>query len=186
MKKQLPKEFTFICDSESREQLEMLGVDINFHALNIMNDYYIVENNSIIHSTPVHNINYPLINLSDYLEQEQSELSGTIPASDSFILGFSGKPTDTFEIKKPTEQKWQDRTRGGYEYVIYEEFEGKIFGRMKLDTEWNIVWWYIDGTYTRVQNNHSWDLLPLDPHAQRKAEIRKQIEELQKELESLK
>lgn len=152
--KELPKEFTFICDEHSREQLEKLGIDYNKHYQLKEEDYgdwYEVENKKIIcEGYMFDKYDYPLINLSDYIDQ-------------------------------PNEQKWQDKTRGGYEYHIYEEFEGEIFGRIKINNKWVCLTWNLDGKYHK-EIEDSWDLLPFN---QRRTEIEQRLSEIDKEREKL-
>ena len=76
--KQLPKEFTFICDEHSKEQLEKLGVKLNGYKITEedYSDYYIVIDKKIIsmaYSYELINEDSKLINLSDYIEQQQPE-----------------------------------------------------------------------------------------------------------------
>ena len=71
--KQLPDEFTFICDENSREQLEKLGVDIGSYRMSHNGAYYVIENNKIMWNCFEYKGDKPLINLSDYIDQEQPE-----------------------------------------------------------------------------------------------------------------
>lgn len=187
--KQLPKEFVFVCDKHSREQLERLNIELgNFNiASQIYGAYFRVVGNKVFeggyHGYKATSL--PLIDLSNYIEQEQNIITTTddgsfrVPNNPSTRLEFK---TDGRRI--PIEQKWQEKTRGGYEYVIYEEFEGVIYGRVKNRVGWDCIMWF---KYGGAKNYvPEMDLLPLDPHAQRKAEVKSEIERLQKELESLK
>lgn len=146
--KQLPNEFTFICDEHSKEQLEKLGVE-NPHRYviadkQIYKHKFSVKNNIIIYFGD-NEFNYPLINLADYIEQEQPE------------------------------QKWQPLTRGGFDYRIYEEFKGKIYGRVKTDVgNWLSIHWYYKGNYSYIEN-HNWDLLPYNPLL---TTLKKELEEV--------
>lgn len=150
--KQLPKEFTFICDEHSREQLEKLGVKLNGWAVDAIGEQYAVIRNGVCS----YRSGLTLISLSDYIDQPEN------------------KPTNA------TEQKWQPLTRGGYEYVIYEEFEGNLFGRVKPNSseDWYAVTWNINGSLWGASPIDAWDLLPYDPHAPRKAEVKSEIERL--------
>ena len=155
--KELPKEFTFICDGNSKEQLKKLGVGLSVWSMGGIGYYYLVENNKVIDYSEYPYINSMLINLSDYIDQEEPIQS---------------------------EQKWQSKTKDGYECHIYEEFDGKILGRLNREGEWLAVTWNINGKYLQ-ELEHSFDLLPIDHNAQRKAEIQAQINKLQEELNSL-
>lgn len=141
--KKLPNEFTFICDENSREQLEKLGVDLNDFEISSISQTYLVKNNVVVTNDYggwskkfKYAENLTPINLTDYIEQEQPE------------------------------PKWQDRTRGGYEYHIYEEFEGKIFGRIKINEEWHGLHWNLDGRFHSSDCEDSWDLLPINHFSQ--------------------
>lgn len=69
--KKSPKEFTFICDEKSREQLEKLGVKIKDYYVTKLDygDWYEVKNKKIVNEGYMsQKYHFPLINLSDYLE----------------------------------------------------------------------------------------------------------------------
>lgn len=89
--KQLPNEFTFVCDKNSREQLEKLGVDFNNYTILCYKHYYTVVNKYVINYSRDKPNNYKPINLSDYIDQEQPE------------------------------PKWQYRTRGGFKILDIKE-----------------------------------------------------------------
>ena len=135
--KKLPNEFTFICDIKSRSQLEKFGIGLNNYLINDIGFTYYVNNNKVYDSNYTGRLEP--ISLSDYIDQEEPIQS---------------------------EQKWQDRTRGGYEYHIYEEFEGKIFGRIKINEEWHGLHWNLDGRFHSSDCEDSWDLLPINHFSQ--------------------
>lgn len=158
--KQLPNEFTFICDEHSREQLKKLGVDIGEYEMYNIYQYYYVKSNKVIFCDGGKYTKYPLINLFDYIEQEQPE------------------------------QKWQEKTRGGYEYHIYEKFEGFIFGRLKInDGDWKPLHWHDKGNYSFIEK-HNWDLIPYNPLLttleKELEEVRSKEKEILEKIEGLK
>jgi hypothetical protein len=80
------------------------------------------------------------------------------------------------------EVKWMPLTRGGDEYKIYEEFDGVIWGRVKLNI-WVAVSWNISGVCLSY-NSGSWhDLIPYNP---KQEAIKQEIAIKEKELEELK
>lgn len=75
--------------------------------------------------------------------------------------------------------KWMPRTRGGYEYKIYEEFEGKLFGRIKIKNYWYSERW-INGIGSSFLESN---LIPYNP---KQEAIKQEIAIKEKELEELK
>lgn len=190
--KQLPNDFTFICDIKSRSQLDKLKIDTNGYEINLLNRKYAVSGGKVY--CPADNSMLPLINLSDYIDQEQPELIGTIPASKSVITsvlsGFNGSmefKTDGNRI--PIGPKWQDKTRGGMEFLIFEYFNNSIFGRIKADKEWIGLHWRSDGKYYETAND-VWDLLPYNSELttleKELEEVRLKEKELLEKIEQLK
>lgn len=87
-------------------------------------------------------------------------------------------------------QKWQEKTRGGFEYRIYEEFQGKIFGRVKQCGDWIGTHWYLDGYFFGEIDEHRWDLLLYNPLLttleKELEEVRLKEKELLEKIEELK
>jgi hypothetical protein len=77
------------------------------------------------------------------------------------------------------EVKWMPLTRGGYEYKIYEEFEGKIFGRIQAPKIWYNCKWELNGE----NGTEIYDLIPYNPEQEA---IKQEIAMKEKELEKLK
>lgn len=126
--KKLPNEFTFICDGHSREQLEKLGVDLRRWNCNDYNTIYSVKDNYL----SAFEKDYPLINLADYLDQEQPE------------------------------PKWQEKTRGGFHCVVFEQFNNQLFGGVEYNGKWYGATWDLDGNFNCFKLNDTWDLLPIN------------------------
>lgn len=194
-KKQLPELFYIQENEKTNEYCKRLGLNRGDYKTEKYSygDYLIFKNKLKIDSyykigLDLLEKHYPyavFIDLADYIEQKQPELSGTILTSDSFKINTSDNqeplyysanggyrlpnyPRTILEIKTdgnriPIEPKWQEKTRGGYEYVIYEEFNRKIYGRIKTGvSNWIPIYWYDKGNYSFVEK-HSWDLLPYNP-----------------------
>ena len=57
--------------------------------------------------------------------------------------------------------EFDDRTRGGHEFVIYDRWgpDDRMFGRIRRDDHWRAWSWNLDGhTYAGMQNEY--DLIP--------------------------
>lgn len=78
------------------------------------------------------------------------------------------------------EQKWQEKTRGGKEILGLQE---TIDGFWVVKTQYDVYLCLPNGINTG--GNSNFDLIPLDPNAQRKSEMQAQINKLQEELNSL-
>ena len=168
--KQLPKKFTFICDENSREQLEKLGIDLAGYQVCDIGFYYFVENNKVQRSDSDQNDYYRLINLADYLDQEQTELSGTIPASDRVITSvLSIELNGSMDIKpiKQPEPKWQEKTRGGHVDIKEIKQIGNklaVFG-LRNDVDYpndNLVYWFCNLDGINIGDNNYFDLIPYN------------------------
>lgn len=172
-KKQLPNEFTFVCDQHSKEQLEKLGVRLSIWFMDANGMVYSAKDNNVIAPT---DMGFPLINLADYLDQEQPIITIT-DNGEFFRVSNNPSPLLTFKTdgnRIPIEPKWQEKTRGGYEYHIYEEFEGKIWGRVyNRSYNWDYIRWYKDGK--SIDYVDAMDLLPIN----------NELTTLQKELEEV-
>lgn len=59
-------------------------------------------------------------------------------------------------------QKFQDKTRGGYEWEIYEEFKGRLYGRLRINTGWIGASWDAKGSFFK-SSECEYDLLPREP-----------------------
>lgn len=79
------------------------------------------------------------------------------------------------------EVKWMPLTRGGYEYKIYEEFEGTIWGRIFHNQMWGWCGWNIKGGV--IGGINIFDLIPYNPEIEA---IKQEIAIKEKELEELK
>jgi len=80
-----------------------------------------------------------------------------------------------------THPKWMPLTQGGLEVHINEEFEGKLFGRIKHeDNKWSSNCWYLNGNdfYEYSERN----LIPYNP---RISELEEKIESKRSELAEL-
>lgn len=191
-KKQLPNEFTFVCDEHSKSQLEKLGVELDSWSVLIFGYIYLVKNNKVIdYNYGGFNIKYKYaenlttINLADYIEQEQPELIGTIPASKSVITSVLSGFNGSMEIKTdgnriPIGQKWQEKTRDGrIEIKEIKQIGNKlaVFGiNPNIEIPENSEFYFIcnsDGT-NRGGNTY-WDLLPYNPLL---TTLEKELEEL--------
>lgn len=59
-------------------------------------------------------------------------------------------------------KKFQPRTRGGYEYEIFAERDGELYGRAKdMAGYWQAKIWRFDGTDASIAKQY--DLLPIEP-----------------------
>lgn len=125
--------------------------------------YHLDYKNEIL-TTPIPKDDPP----TDYVEVTLEEL----------MFHYEAKATIT------EQPKWEDRTRGGYEYKIYEEFEGKIFGRVFHNDMWGCCCWIKNGI--AIGSINILDLIPYNPlKAQllaEKEELKKRIEEIEREL----
>jgi hypothetical protein len=93
------------------------------------------------------------------------------------------------EIVEPSlNDRFEPLTSGGYEFHLYEEFEGRLFGRVSNHNGvWSAQHWTIDG-YLRIDKNvSSHDLIPRkSPETialeNRKAELQEELKEIENKL----
>lgn len=124
---------------------------------------------------------YAVVNnvLQYYIKEELPE-DYTEVTLDELIKHYEGSE----RTKQP---KWEKLTRGGYEYHIYEEFDGVILGRFKKENQWYLSSWGKKGNYFDNEKiTNEFDLIPYNPRKTelltKKAELEKQLEEINKEL----
>jgi hypothetical protein len=92
------------------------------------------------------------------------------------------------EIVEPTlNDRFEPLTSGGYPFHIYEEFDGRLFGRVKKDGSWGTRNWFIDGCYYPDKCNSENDLIPRkSPETialeKRKAELQAELTEIENKL----
>lgn len=222
--KQLPKEFTFVSDENSREQLEKLGVRRNGYNIDNIGFYYLIESNKVVDTSRYQFPNVELIDLSDYIDQEEpkptkwrfktrQEFDDTCEKDSDgdykcgktrFVKGmfylfgekYYGSPDSLIDVdswtitpemlmpleEEPTQskQKWQSKTRYGYDILALQE---TIDGYWVAKTQYSVYLCLPSGINTG--GNSNFDLIPIDPHFERKAELQAQINKLQEELNSL-
>lgn len=158
--KKLPNEFTFICDEHSREQLEQLGVEFEGFDISDVGFYYLVENSKVQQNNLDQIAGCPLIYLSDYIDQEQPE------------------------------PKWQPLTRGGFNCVVFEEFNNQLFGGVEVNGKWYGATWDLDGNFNCLKLNDFWDLLPINNELttleKELEEVRSKEKEILEKIEGLK
>lgn len=89
--KQLPKEFQFKCDEHSKEQCEMLGIEIYHRDIDIAIGYWGLVRNKILENysfgTWVNSKKgeYPLISLSDYIDSKETRQEKSLRLLKEFI-----------------------------------------------------------------------------------------------------
>lgn len=76
-------------------------------------------------------------------------------------------PSTLLEIKTngnriPIEPKWQEKTRGGFNSVIFKEFNNQLFGGVEYSGKWYGATWDLDGNFNCLKLNDFWDLLPIN------------------------
>lgn len=159
--KELPKEFTFICDKNSKEQLKKLGVDLYGYGINCTGFNYLVYNNKVEDCSKYKFNNQPIISLSDYIEQEQPII--TTSDNGEFRYG-ENLPSTKFEIK----------TNGNRVFIGGKE------------QKWQRLFNYMSEEHgvTLLESNMQ-EIERIIVNAQRKAELQAQINKLQEELNSL-
>jgi|688.fasta_scaffold260953_3 hypothetical protein len=92
---------------------------------------------------------------------------------------------DDCEIVEPSlNDRFEPLTSGGYPFHIYEEFEGRLFGRVNVKGKWWSKSWYIDGSNNDIS---IYDIIPLkSPETialeKRKAELQAELTEIENNL----
>jgi len=64
------------------------------------------------------------------------------------------------------------KTRGGYEWEVFAERDGKMWGRYKYTDGWHAVIWLLDGHVNDVMRTPNCDLLPRDTRRELVEELR--------------
>ena len=139
--KKLPELFYIQENEKTNEYCEMLGISRD--GLTTEDNYgdYLFFNNKkcadayCYDDLDVLKQNYPnavFVDLSDYLDQEQPE------------------------------PKWQEKTIGGYNCVVFEEFNNQLFGGVEYNGKWYGATWDLDGNFNCFKLNDTWDLLPIN------------------------
>jgi hypothetical protein len=95
---------------------------------------------------------------------------------------------DHCEIGEPTlNDRFEPLTEGGYEFHLYEEFEGKLYGRIKNNSKWSPEWWTNDGYFYPNKMSSNSNLIPRKSHEtialeKRRAELQAELTEIENKL----